>query len=208
MSQEPAEFDDWLQAALGGDTLALDKLFESHRERIRRSIALRMDRRMRGRVDPSDVIQDTFLDASRRLEAYAAKPELPFFVWLRFLAQQRLIDLHRVHLGAAMRSVDRELPIGFLEACDESMAQALTSQLTSASQVAMRTELQTRVQSALAAMPHLDREILVLRHYELLSNAECATVLDLSKTAASNRYVRALMKLKELLGQDMWKLFE
>lgn len=208
MSQDRSEFDNWLQAALRGDSVALDKLFDSHRERIRRTIALRMDQRMRARVDPSDVIQDTFLDASRRLDQYAANPELPFFVWLRFLAQQRLIDLQRVHLGAAMRSVERELPLGYLEATDESMAQALTSQLTSASHLVMRAELQTRVQSALAKMQVIDREMLVLRHYELLSNAECASVLGLSKTAASNRYVRALMKLKELLGQDMWNLFE
>lgn len=202
---------DWLAAAIGGDQRALATLFESHREQLARMIHLRMDRRLRGRIDPADVLQETFLDVRRRLADFSRESSMTFFIWLRWLAHQRLIDLHRQHFGAGMRSVVQEVQLGgreHLSASSESIANAFASRLTSASQVAVRSELQQQVQAALVSMEPLDREILALRHYELLTNMEAAAVLGLKRTAASNRYVRALRRLKELLGDQMLGQFQ
>lgn len=201
------QFDRWLTAAMNGDQAALASLFESQRDRLARMIHLRMDHRLRGRFDPADVLQETFLDVARRIASYAQNAEMPFFLWLRFLAHQRLIDLHRQHLGASMRTVQQEVSLDcgdFLVASSDSIAEAFASRLTSASHAAIRAELQQQVHAALAAMEPLDREILALRHYELLTNEESAAVLGLKKSAASNRYVRALRRLKDLLGDAVW----
>jgi RNA polymerase sigma-70 factor (ECF subfamily) len=129
---------------------------------------------------------------------------MPVFLWLRFLTGQKLIDLHRQHLGAKMRDAGQEVSLyrGALPlASSASLAAQLLGRLTSASQAAMRAELQLRVQEALNGMEPLDREILTLRHFEMLTNEETATVLDIKKSAASNRYVRALKRLKDILAQ-------
>jgi len=208
MSENESDFDVSLTAAINGDQAALAKLFESQRDRIKRMIQLRMDHRLRGRIDASDVLQETYLDVSRRLKTYDRDASLPFFLWLRLLAQQRLIDLHRQHLGAKMRTTEQETALGgddFLAASSDSIAEAFASRLTTASQAAIRTELQQHVRRALTTMEPLDREILALRHYEMLSNEEAAVVLKLKKTAASNRYIRALRRFREHLGNDVWE---
>jgi RNA polymerase sigma-70 factor, ECF subfamily len=186
-----------------GDQQALAELFERYRERLRRMVRLRLDRRLQGRVDPSDVLQDAYLDAARRAPDYAADPALPAFLWLRFLTGQRLLQVHRLHLGTQMRDAGQEVSLhrGALpQASSVSLAAQLLGRLTSPTAAAVRAELQIKLQEALNGMDPLDREVLTLRHFEELSNAEAAHVLGLSKTAASNRYVRALRRLKDVLS--------
>jgi RNA polymerase sigma-70 factor, ECF subfamily len=208
MTSDPSDADDLLGRARAGDSHALAELFNRYRDRLRRMVHLRLDRRLQGRLDPSDVLQDAFLDFSRRFAEYSANPTLPFFLWLRMLTGQRLIDLHRHHLGAKMRDAGQEVSLyrGALpQASSVSLAAQLLGRLTSASLAAMRAETQLRVQEALNSMDPLDREVLTLRHFEMLSNEETAQVLGIKKTAASNRYIRALKRLKELLaGLPEW----
>jgi RNA polymerase sigma-70 factor (ECF subfamily) len=155
-----------------------------------------------GRVDPSDVLQEAYLDVVRQFPAYQRRPEMPFFLWLRLVTGQRLQRVHRHHLGAAGRDAGREVSLyqGALPpASSASLAAQLLGRLTSASQAAVRAEMQLQLQAALNDLAPLDREVIALRHFEELSNAEAAAVLGLSKTAASNRYVRALARLQQIL---------
>jgi RNA polymerase sigma-70 factor (ECF subfamily) len=182
----------------------LAELFERHRGRLEQLVRLRLDRRLQGRLDPDDVLQEAFLDVARRFPEYAADPALPFYLWLRFLTGQKLVDLHRQHLGAKMRNAALEVSIyrgAFPRASSASLAELLLGRLTSASRAAIRAETQRRVQDALDAMDPIDREVLVLRHFEMLSNEETAQVLGLKLSAASNRHVRALARLKAILAQ-------
>jgi RNA polymerase sigma-70 factor (ECF subfamily) len=193
-----------LERALAGDESALAALFESQRERLRRMIRLRLDRRLSGRIDSSDVLQDAYLDVRRRIAEFARNPEaMPFHLWLRLIAGQRLTDVHRAHLGAQMRDAGQEVSLHrgpFPQADSISLAAQLLGKLTSASKAAVRAEHKLIVQEALNSMDPIDREVLTLRHFEHLSNDETALVLNLSKSAASNRYIRALKRLKEILA--------
>lgn len=166
-------------------------------------VRLRLDRRLQGRVDPSDVLQDAFLDVTQRLPEYIARPEMPFYLWVRLITGQRLLALHRRHLGAQMRDAGQEVSLyrGALpQASSASLAAQLLGRLTSPTQAAVRAELQIKLQEALNELDPIDREILTLRHFEDLTNTETATVLGLQKAAASNRYVRALKRLKVVLN--------
>src|SRR5262245_25661332 len=203
MADADQEVDDLLGRARAGDGDALAELFDRHRDRLRQMVRLRLDKRLHGRLDPSDVLQEAYLDVARRLPEYGPKPDMPFYLWLRFLTGQRLIDLHRRHLGAKMRDAGQEVSLyqGALpQASSVSLAAHLLGRLTSASRAAIRAETQVRVQEALNAMDSMDREVLTLRHFEMLSNEETAQVLGIKKTAASNRYIRALKRLKGLLA--------
>jgi RNA polymerase sigma-70 factor (ECF subfamily) len=198
-----ADIDALLQRASSGDQQALAEVFDQYRDRLRQMVRLRLDRRLQGRLDPSDVLQEAYLDFSRRLPDYAKEPDMPFFLWLRFLTGQRLIDLHRQHLGAQMRDAAQEVSLyrGALpQASSVSLAAQLLGRLTSASRAAIRAETQLRVQEALNSMDPLDREVLTLRHFEMLTNDETAAVLGIKKSAASNRYIRALKRLKTILA--------
>lgn len=191
-----------LETLRAGGEQALARLFEEYSGRLKRMVKLRMDRRLQGRLDPSDVIQESYLEVARRFRDYLTQPDLPFYLWLRFLTGQKLIDLHRRHLGTKMRDVGQEVSLrrgAFPEASSVSLAAQLLGQLTSASQAMVRAETQVKVQEALNAMDALDREVLTLRHFELLSNDETAAVLGITKQAASNRFVRALKRLRSLL---------
>ena len=193
-----------LECALGGDCGALAELFERHRGRLEQMVRLRLDRRLQGRLDPADVLQETYLDVARRFPEYAADPALPFYLWLRFLTGQRLVDLHRQHLGAKMRNAGLEVSLyrgDFPRASSASLAELLLGRLTTASRAAIRAETQLRVQEALNAMDAIDREVLVLRHVEMLSTEETAQVLGLKLSAASNRHMRALKRLREIMAQ-------
>jgi RNA polymerase sigma-70 factor (ECF subfamily) len=193
-----------LERALGGDCGALAELFERQRGRLEQMVRLRLDRRLLGRLDPADVLQETYLDVARRFPEYRANPTLPFFLWLRLLTGQRLIDLHRQHLGAKMRNAGLEVSLthgNLPRASSASLAELLLGRLTTPSRAAIRVETQQRVQEALNAMDPIDREVLVLRHFELLSNEETAQVLGLKPSAASNRHMRALKRLKEIMAQ-------
>src|SRR5262245_48267334 len=203
MTENESESDDLLRRAKAGDEQARAELFARCRDRLRRMVRLRLDRRLQGRLDPSDVLQEAYLDYARRFPEFAANPGLPFYLWLRSLTGQRLIDLHRQHLGAKMRDANQEVSLyrGALpQASSVSLANQLLGRLTSASRAAVRAETQMRVQEALNGMDPMDREVLTLRHFEMLSNEETAQVLGLKKSAASNRYVRALKRLKDILA--------
>ena len=202
MIVEPNENDDLIRRAAGGDAGALAQLWDRHRGRLRRMVALRLDRRLQGRVDPSDVLQEAYLDLSDRLPDYARDRPIPAYLWLRLVAGQRLMQVHRRHLGAAMRDAGREVSLhrGPLPpASSASLAAHLLGRVTSVSEAAVRAERRLQLQEALNAMDPTDREILALRHFEELTNGEVATLLGLAKTAASNRYVRALGRLRSLL---------
>ena len=187
----------------GNDERAVVALFEQHRARLRRMVRLRLDRRLQGRVDPSDVLQEAHLEVARRAKEYLADPAMPAFLWLRWITGERLLDAHRRHLGAAMRNADLEVSLhrGALpQATSVSLAELLLGRLTSPTRAARRAEMQLRLQDVLNTMDPIDREVLTLRHFEELSNSEVAEVLGLTKSAASNRYMRALMRLKETLA--------
>jgi RNA polymerase sigma-70 factor (ECF subfamily) len=192
-----------LRRVAEGDQNAWGSVLQRHRERLRRLVAIRLDRRLRGRIDASDVIQEAYLDATRRLADYLRQPDLPVFLWLRFLVCQRLQEQHRRHLGAEARDAGREvapLPGGHLGADSAMLAAQLLGKLTTPSQAAIRAERRRLLQEALDRMDPLDREVLALRHFEQLSNGEIAQVLGLDKSAASKRYSRALVRLKEILA--------
>src|SRR5262245_8006307 len=202
MSQETGEPDDLLERVRAGDGDALAELFARHRDRLKRMVRLRLDRRLQGRVDPSDVLQDAYLDVARRAAEYADNPTMPLYLWLRFLTGQRLLMIHRHHLGTQMRDAGQEVSLhrgAIPQASSASLAAVLLGRLTSPTQAAARAEMQLRLQEVLNGMEQLDREVLVLRHFEELSNNETAEVLGLQKSAASNRYVRALGRLKVIL---------
>jgi RNA polymerase sigma-70 factor (ECF subfamily) len=165
-------------------------------------VALRLDRRLQSRIDPSDVIQEAYIDAARRLAEYARNPEMPFFLWLRFLTGQRLLEQHRRHLGAKARDASREISLyrgAFPETTTAHLAAHFLGKLTTPSQAAVRLEQKIRLQDALNSLEPVDREILALRHFEQLTNGEAAAVLGLDKSAASKRYTRALVRLKDVL---------
>jgi RNA polymerase sigma-70 factor, ECF subfamily len=195
--------DDLLiDCAAAGDSAALAELFGRYRKRLRAMVRLRMDRRLQGRVDPSDVLQEAYLDVAQQLSSYLAKPEMPFYLWLRLTTGQRLMRLHRQHLGAALRDAGREVSLhrGALpQASSVSLAAQLLGKMTSASKAVERVEIQLQLQAALNGMDETDREIIALRHFEELSNAEAAQVLALEPSAASKRYIRALKRLQEIL---------
>ncbi len=201
MSTDTPTDDELLQTARDGNEAALAVLVERHRGRLERMVALRMDRRLQGRVDPADVVQDAYLTVRRKFPQYSVAPRLPFFLWLRLEVGQKLVDLHRFHIDAHMRDAGQEVSLhrGALpQVTSLSLAEQLLGKLTSASHAAMRAELKLRVEQALNSMDPQDREVLVLRHFEELSNAEAAAVLGIKPSAACNRYVRALKRLKDV----------
>jgi len=201
--EEARSADDLLiDRAAAGDSAALAELFGRYRKRLRAMVRLRMDRRLQGRVDPSDVLQEAYLDVAQQLSTYQAKPEMPFYLWLRFTTGQRLMRLHRQHLGAAVREAGREVSLhrGALpQASSVSLAAQLLGKMTSPSKAVERAEIQLKLQAALNGMDETDREIIALRHFEELSNLEAAQVLGLEPPAASKRYIRALKRLQEIL---------
>jgi RNA polymerase sigma-70 factor (ECF subfamily) len=202
MPSDTIEPDDLLRRAKAGDEGALGELFARHRRQLRRMIHLRLDRRLAGRLDPSDVLQEAYLDLAKRFPEYVANPELPFYTWLRALTGQKLTDLHRHHLGAKMRNAGQEVSLyrGALPPVSSaSLANQLLGRLTSPTQAAIRAEMQIRLQEALNSMDSLDREVLVLRHFEELGNSETAAVLGIQQSAASRRYTRALQRLRDIL---------
>jgi RNA polymerase sigma-70 factor (ECF subfamily) len=192
-----------IQRLRDGDAEAAAELFTRWRDRLRQMVALRLDRRLQGRLDPSDVLQEAYLDVQKKVPEFADKGDLPPYLWLRLITAECLLVLHRKHLGAQMRDAGREVSLGgrgLPAATTHSLANLLLGRLTSPSEAAIRAEQQLRLQEALNGMDPLDREVLTLRHFEELSNSEVATVLGLSKSAASNRYIRALGRLKEILS--------
>ncbi|MCA9061873.1 MAG: sigma-70 family RNA polymerase sigma factor, partial [Planctomycetaceae bacterium] len=183
----------------------LGRLFVQHRDRLRRMVQLRLDQRLQGRLDPSDVIQQAWIDAVQRFDEFQQQRELSPYVWIRFLTGQKLAQLHRHHLGTQMRQASRDVSLfrGALPSATSAvLAAQLVGKLTSPSAAVVREEQRLKVESALNGMEDHDREVLSLRHFEQLSNAETAEILGLSQDACYKRYVRALMRLKAVLGDD------
>jgi RNA polymerase sigma-70 factor, ECF subfamily len=202
MSPPPGQVPGLVDRAAAGDRAAIVELLERYRPRLRRMVALRLDPRLRGRVDASDVIQEGYLDAMRRLEEFIRDPAVPFYIWLRFLVGQRVQEQHRRHLDTPGRDVGREVSLyrGAMPGVSTgALAARLLGKLTSPSQAALRAERKVRLQEALNRMDPLDREILVLRHYEQMTNGDAAAALGLAFKAASKRYTRALERLEEIL---------
>ena len=190
-----------VRRAVSGDQAAFSDLLSRHRDRLRRMVALRLDRRLR-RVDASDIIQDAYIDAAAGLPEYARRSEMSFFLWLRWLTGMKIHAAHRTHLGFRVRDAGREISIerGVMpQATSAAIAARLIGRLTSASAIAIRQERKARLQTALEAMDPIDREILVLRHFEELTNGEAAQSLGIQESAASKRYIRALRKIKDIL---------
>lgn len=198
------ESDGLARRLKSGDREALAELFSQHRQRLWRMVNFRMDRRLLGRVDPDDVLQEAYLAAAGRLQHYGNDPPLSPFVWLRMILLQTLTDVHRHHLGAQMRDAQREIDLGgcrYPQTTTASLAALLLGNVTSPSQAAVRAEVLDQVEQAIAAMDPLDREVLALRHFEELGNSEVAEVLGIQQKAASIRYVRALRRLKAIMSQ-------
>ena len=196
--------DELLDRLREGDETALADLFSQHRERLWRMVNFRLDQRLCGRVDADDVLQEAYLNAAQRINHYLNNTSMSFFVWLRQIVLQTMIDLHRQHLGAQMRDAAREVSLhrgGYPQATSVSLAAHLLGNLTSPSQAAMREEVSRQLESSLESMSTIDREVLALRHFEQLTNGEVAEVLDIQQKAASIRYVRAIARLKDILVQ-------
>ena len=204
MTDDSSETNRLLERAAEGDKESWGVLLTRHRERLRRLIAFRMDQRLQGRIDPSDVIQEVCLEAAAALAEYLRRPPMPFFLWLRGITGNKLLELHRYHLGTQMRDARREVSL-CRGVSPESTSAALAAQLlghaTRPSEAAIRAEAKVRLQEALSGMDSLDREVLALRHFEQLSPAETGQVLGITKKAAGMRYLRALKRLKEILTE-------
>jgi RNA polymerase sigma-70 factor (ECF subfamily) len=191
-----------LERACEGDSKSLGKLMMSHRERLFNIIRFRLDRRLQGRLEAADVIQETFVEATARFPEFVRDRKMTFFLWLRFLTLQKLSETHRSHLGVQARDVNKEVSIDVrwsAQATSAVLAAQLLGRHTSPSRAAMRNEMQHRLEELLREMNPVDREVLALRHFEQLTNAEAAQVLNTSESAASNRYVRALRRLRSTL---------
>src|SRR4051812_43062264 len=204
MEHTPGETTEPIERPPGGDRRALATLFDRYRDRLRRMVELRLDARVRARLDASDVLQEAFLDVAHDLDAYLADPKLPPLLWLRLHVGRRLTTLHRQHLGAKMRDAGLEISLyqhPLPEASSAALAAMLLGRHTSPTQAAQRAERLLRVQEALNSLDPIDRAVLALRHFEQLGRAEAAQVLGITPEAGAKRYFRALKRLKDALAK-------
>lgn len=196
--------EELLNGARAGSDDAKGQLLNRHRDALHRMVELRLDRKIQQRVDASDIVQEVMIEANRRLNKYLADPVMPFHLWLRQMAKDRIIDAHRRHRGSVKRSVDREQAMAARAGLDRSTmelaAQLCDPEMTPAAAATMQ-ELQRRFQAALETMDDQDREVVLMRHFEQLSNQEVASTLGLTEPAASMRYLRAIRKLKKMLAE-------
>lgn len=204
MSENATNESALLARAATGDEVALRDLFSRYHGRLARMVRVRINRQLCGRVDEEDILQEAYLQVSKQLSTYLRNPQLPFFLWLRHVVGQQLILAHRQHLGTKMRDANRDLPlhrVAYPTASSASIAAQLLGNLTSPSQAVIKAESRNLVQKALSKMDQIDREVLAMRHFEQLSNTETAFSLGIQPSAASNRYVRALDRLEQILGE-------
>jgi len=186
----------------GGQAVAVEELMDRHRNSLRRMISLRLDQRLMQRMDVSDVIQDVLIEANRRLTDYLGNPVIPFHLWIRQIAKDRIIDAHRRHRVSAKRSIDREQPQPGKGPFDQStieLANQFRDQALTPAAAATQRELAQQIESAVQLLRDNDREIILMRHYEQLNNQEIAQSLGLTEPAASMRYLRALKRLREII---------
>jgi RNA polymerase sigma-70 factor (ECF subfamily) len=202
MNENDLNIDELNRLKSGPDEIA--SVFSSYQDRLMRLVRFRMDPRLLSRVECDDILQEAYMEVQRRIDDFINAPTVPFFIWIRQITMQTLIDIQRKHLGAQMRDVKREIKlgqknVGFTNSF--SIAAHLIGNLTSPSQAAVRQERINQVREALESMEEIDREVLVLRHLEELNNNEVANVLGLEKSAASKRYIRALKKLRSVIDE-------
>jgi RNA polymerase sigma-70 factor (ECF subfamily) len=198
------EIETLLNRAAGGDDAARAELLEHYRRHLRRMVAIRLDRRVAARLDASDIVQEAINNAYGRMTEYFADPQLSFYPWLRRIAWDRLVDAYRTHIEADKRSVLRELPWppDVNEDSTADLAQAIAASSFNPGRRAMMAELEVRTKAALMQLKPHDREILVLRYLEQLSVDDIANVLGISQTAVTSRHLRALQRLRKLLGDE------
>jgi len=204
MSVCPTPDEVLLESAKAGDSGSLAMLFERHRGRLERIARLRLDRRLQRRVDAADVVRETYLAARKNFAAQFVPSNMSFFVWLRTELGEKLTDAHRLHLGSELRDTGTEISLhqgASPQVTSVSLAEQLLGRLTNPSHAAMRVELKMRVQEAINSLDPQDRDMLALRHFEELSNSEAAEVLGIRASAACTRYVRALKRLKDVIGE-------
>lgn len=203
MTQDENDTEALLHRAMAADAEAWRLLLAQSEDRLRRMISFRMDQRLQGRIDPGDVLQDAYVEAFECLPRFLEQKEIPFFLWLRGIIGNKLRELHRHHLGTRMRDAGREISL-YRGTMPETTSAALAAQLlghgSRPSEQAIRVEVKVRLQEALNTMDPIDREVLALRHFEQLSNAEAAQILGIQTKAAGKRYLRALKRLKEILA--------
>jgi RNA polymerase sigma-70 factor (ECF subfamily) len=202
MAENSSDTNRMLQCVADGDRESWGALLTRHEAKLQRMVAFRLDQRLQGRIDPRDVIQEAFLEASKRRSEYLRQPALPFFLWLRGVVGNKLRELHRHHLATQMRDAGREVSLyrGTMpEASSAALADQLLGHATRPSEAAIRAEMKIRLQEALNVMDPIDREIVALRHFEQLTPAETAQVLGIKEKAAGMRYLRALKRLKDIL---------
>lgn len=195
-----------LNAAPAERAAILGGLLERHQKRLLRMVEMRMHPRVRARVGASDVVQDACVEVHRCIQDYVDDPQIPFFLWLRRITAQRLLKAHRFHLDAQRRDVRREAGVDKLRMPATSvvaLVDVLAGNRTSAHSAIERDERRGRITALLEELSPTDREVLSMRHFEELSNEEVAAELGLGKHAASKRYIRALQRLKALLGDDL-----
>ncbi len=205
MWPEQFKTQELLDQARQGQETAVNYLMDRHRNALKRMIQMRLDRKIQQRVDVSDIVQDVLIEANRRLKSYLEEGTMPFHLWLRHIARDRIIDAHRRHRASAKRSVDREYSLAVPSGQDHSSihlaAQLGDHELTPAA-AALRKELAVHVENALTKLDESDCEVIVMRHYEQLTNQEVASALGLTEPAASMRYLRAIRRLRVILGED------
>lgn len=200
---DDASSEELLNAVRAGDPRAIERLFDLHRARLRRMVELRLNRKLWGRIDPSDVVQDAMLQAARNLDDYARDPQVSAYLWLRALTHKQLLAVHRRHLATAKR--DAGLEVGRSAAgasvSGASLASLAVEDRTSPSDAVAKAEQVRILEQLIDGMDPMDREVLSLRHFEQLSNSEVAQILGIGKTAASQRFFRALTRLREKMRE-------
>jgi RNA polymerase sigma-70 factor (ECF subfamily) len=200
MDEERADEDLLTLAAT--DQSAWGALLERHRRRLRNIVSFRLAPDLRGRLDASDVVQEMCLEATERLPEFLRHPAVPIFVWLRTLALQRVAIVHRRHLKTLARDVGRERSLFSHALTDETSAVFLAAMADpgeSPSAIMEEEDQKKMLEECLCQLDTADQEILILRHFEELTNSEAAAALNLKPSAAANRYLRALERLRELV---------
>jgi RNA polymerase sigma-70 factor, ECF subfamily len=196
-AENSAETERLLQQIRGGERVAINRLFARHRPELRRLVQLRLDPKLRPRLDPSDVVQEAQMEALRRLDAYLQQPPMAFRLWLRQITYDRLLMVRRQHVRAERRTVERDVALP--DRSSALLAQQLLAGESSPSEQLAKRELARRVNRAMSQLAESDREILLMRNFEGLTNQEVSQVLGISPPAASQRYGRALLRLRKIL---------
>lgn len=209
MWPENLQTEQLLAQAKDGDEGAINELMHRHRNSLRQLVRMRLDQQIQRRVDVSDVVQDVLIEANRRLQRYLDNPIMPFHLWLRQIARDRIIDAHRRHRVSSRRSVDREQQLSAPRGYDQSslnLASIIGDDRLTPAAATLQKEIARRIEQAITKLDEKDSEIVIMRHYELLTNQEIAQALDLSEPAASMRYLRAVRRLKSIIQDEMTEI--